>query len=105
MMSKRNDIDISYQANDIETTVNLSYMITMEGNVQTITCTVNTSRLNVPVWLQLRKFELKSILEDGSYAPLFIDNDNIKNVNSTLFIDKAYNSIMAQEKFVMAVEV
>lgn len=97
------EISINYEVNGTETAVPLNYIIEMIGAVQTIVCTVRTSGFHVPAWLQLRKFELKSVLSDGSYMPLFTDNSNIKNMDTALFIDKAYDEIMIKEKFAMAV--
>lgn len=97
------EITIAYEVNGLEVSVLVTYHVEMAGDIQTISCTINTGSFHVPAWLQLRKFELKSILSDGCYMPLFTDNDNIKNINAILFIDKAYNEIMDKEKFVMAV--
>ena len=98
------EITIQYEVNGNSVSVLVSYKIEANADIQTISCTVNPGSFNVPTWLQLRKFELKSILSDeGDYSPLFNDNENIKNINAVLFIDKAYNDIMAKEKFKMAV--
>lgn len=95
-------LDITHIVNGQEVIVNVSYRIRMEDNVQTISCIVNPDSYNVPTWLQMRNFELKSMLCDGEYDPLFTDNDNIKNIEAVLFIDKAYKDIMEAEQFVMA---
>lgn len=98
------EITISYEVNNSEVAVLVSYKIELNDDIQTISCMVNPGSFNVPQWLQLRKFELKSILSgDGDYMPIFTDNENIKNINAVLFIDKAYNDIMRKEKFKMSV--
>lgn len=99
----RKEIDIQFSVNDIGETVPVSYTVEMNDDVQTINCMVNTGSFHVPTWLQIKRFELKSIYSDGCYAPLFTDNENIKNMHAALFIDKAYTDIMAKEKFKMSV--
>lgn len=97
------EISVSYEVNNTIITVLVAYKIELNEDIQTISCTVNPVSFTVPQWLQLRKFELKSIRSnDGDYMPIFTDNDNIKNINAALFIDRAYNDIMKKEKFKMS---
>jgi disulfide oxidoreductase YuzD len=70
----------------------------MSEDIQTIHCIVNPGTNNILHWLSLRKFELKSRYSNGKYTPLYIDNDNIKSVDAALFLDKAHEEIMGNEK-------
>lgn len=91
------EIVVDFELNGNLFSIPVRYETEMLGNVQTITCRINTGGYHPPVWLAIRCFELRSIIEDGIYTPLFIDNEHIKSVNAALFIDKAYHQIMAEE--------
>ena len=68
----------------------------MSDNTQTISCAVEGNHF--PIWLQLRKFEMQSTNEKNVYTPLFNETNNGKNLDTILFIDKAYVEIMKGEK-------
>jgi hypothetical protein len=89
--------------NNQTTQVLIAYTIESLDDIQSIACTINPGSFNVPSWLQIRKFELKSIKSDEGYMPLFSDNGNIKNMDAVLFIDKTYDAIMQKEKFKIVV--
>ena len=96
------EITVLYNIGNREDAVLVSYVISMEQNIQTIACAITQVNFSSLHWLQLRKFELRSLLSAEGYMPLFNDNANIKNRDAVLFIDKAYHEIMNREKFVMA---
>jgi hypothetical protein len=95
----RKEITINYEFDKAPINVLLRYDVETDGNLQTITCTV------VPVlgshleWLHTRKFELRSWLSDGSYMPLYTENEQLYNIEGVLFIEKAYREIMHRENY------
>jgi len=99
------EIKVEFSINNIQETITVTYTVEMDDDIQSIHCVVNKGNFHVPGWLQIKRFELKSVYSDGYYSPLFTDNENIKNINAALFIDKAYADIMKKEKFpLLAVE-
>jgi hypothetical protein len=94
-------ITITFDVNNLPAPILLFYDVETDGNMQTITCTVNPDD-RLPEWLHARKFELRSWLSDGTYMPLYNDNEQLYNMDALLFIDKAYSEIMEQEHFSMA---
>jgi hypothetical protein len=95
------EISVLYKIGSREDAVLVSYSIDMVSDIQTITCNIRKVSTNSLHWLQLRKFELRSMHSAEGYMPLFSDNSNIKNRDAVLFIDKTYRDIMAIEKFKM----
>ena len=89
-------INVSYFFGDGDVEIPLTYVINMQGNVQTIACSVNGTRF--PNWLQLRKFEMSSLKDHNVYTPLYSEVNNNKNMDTGLFIDKVYTDIMSAEK-------
>jgi hypothetical protein len=87
--------------NDGGKQIQLSYDIELNEDIQIIHCTVTTEIKEIPQWLHPRKFDLRSRYADGSYTPLFSD-ENIKNMQAVAFIDSAYAEIMKAEKCTMA---
>lgn len=96
------EITVLYKIGNREDTVLVSYSIGMESGIQTISCNIRQIGTNSLHWLQLRKFELRSMQSVDGFMPLFSDNSNIKNRDAVMFIDKTYQDIMAREKFKMA---
>jgi len=96
-----NEILVDFNVNGEDVQVPVSYKIEMAADIQLITCTVCPGTFHMPTWLQMRKFEFKSMLGNDGYMPLFTDNQSIKNINASMFIDKTYQEIMQKEKFVM----
>lgn len=96
---KENGMDktiiLSYDPGKAIVDVQLTYTTELLNNVHTITCHVAAP---FPLWLQTRKFELLSSLENKKYTPLFNEINHGRNLDTTLFIDLAYNSIMKMEK-------
>lgn len=93
-MSK--SIMVAYNRGATLVEVNLSYSTQMNGNIQTIVCSVGDT--HIPFWLQLRKFEMVSMKDKNVYMPLFNEINNEKNMDTVLFIDKVYAEIMLAEK-------
>jgi hypothetical protein len=75
----------------------VSYKMDTDGDMRTITCTVNPGNSLLPFWLQ-RKFSIKLLFTNGSYVHLFDESNIIKNLDTSIFIDKVYAGIMAKEK-------
>jgi hypothetical protein len=88
-----------FYADDFEKFVQLSYDIELDEDIQVIHCSIAADNKAVPYWLHPRKFDFRSQFTNGAYTPLFNDNENINNINSVLFIEKAYTEIMRNEKF------
>lgn len=91
-----NSVTITYPA-DCADNLNVSYIIERTEDVQTINCCVEAR--NFPIWLQLRKFSISSVEISGAYTTLYSEVNNSKNLDTTLFIDMVYSSIMKQERF------
>jgi hypothetical protein len=101
-MKKEISINYSVSASEATCVVPLNYTVEKAGKLLTISCLVATVSPNVFPWLQLRKFEIKSVLEGGGrYSVLFNDDNNARTIDTALFIDNAYASIMAKEKLLM----
>ena len=96
-MNKRITIafDVNKQANIIE----LSYDMIMDENVHTIYCEVTGEFKDIPNWLRLRRFELRSLISGDEYTPLFADNGERRSITAEQFIDKAYEEIMHREAY------
>lgn len=97
-----NNITVAHEVNGLETVVPVSYKIEMDGCIQTITCRVDASAFHVPAWLQLRSFVFRSSLANGRYTQLFSEYDDVKNIDTIMFIDKVYNGVMRLEKMALA---
>lgn len=76
------------------TPVNVHYSITQQGNFKTISCAVPTIEVT-PIWLELRKFELVAMKYNGNYELLFEHRKYEKNMDTVLFMDKVFESIIA----------
>lgn len=92
-------ITVGYDVNNLPGAVELCYDVQMEDNVQTIYCQVTDN--DIPTWLRLRKFELRSLMINEGYIQLFSDNVQISTVDAEQFMDKAYAAIMKQEAYVL----
>lgn len=99
-MNKRITIafDVNKQANQIE----LSYNMITDDNVQTVYCEIAGHFKDIPAWLRLRKFELRSLVSGKGYTPLFTDDGQKRSIAAEQFIDKAYAEIMHKENFLLA---
>jgi hypothetical protein len=95
----KHSINIPYTLNNQQADyqVPISYEITNKDNLQTLSCIVNMTSA-FPAWLQMRKFEVISKLVEGRYMTLYNEHNDSKNIDCTLFIDKAYAIIMRKEK-------
>lgn len=98
-MSK--EIVVDFEVSGRTFSIPVNYTIEMTEDIETISCRVVTNGYHPPVWLAMRSFEFRSIVTDGMHTPLFIDNDHIKNVNAELFTDKVFDTIMAEEHFMV----
>jgi|SRR5690606_23276292 len=99
-MTKHIKVPYNRQQNDV--TVDVTYSIDLDEDIQQITCTVTRGEDNA--WLQLYKFVCRSVAIKGVYTRLFYDNGNIKNVDTSLFIDKTYGLIMKKERLQVEME-
>lgn len=88
-----------YEINKVELPIHVHYYIEQESDVHTIYCTIDSKDLSgVRHLIQLRNFELRSlVMNDGKHAPVFTDNEYIRNKIAGGFIAKAYQNIMDQE--------
>jgi hypothetical protein len=95
----KQSINIPYTLNNQQTNyqVPIVYEITNVDGLQTLSCTIDMTS-SFPAWLQMRKFEVMSKLVEGKYMTLYNEHNDSKNIDCTLFIDKAYATIMRREK-------
>lgn|SRR5690349_4461888 len=75
----------------------LSYEIINDRDIQRVICIVDRFAVN-PSWLQFRKFQVNAQFIDGAYETLYNEDNDARNMDSMLFIDKAYADIMHKEK-------
>ncbi len=92
-------ITVSHEVDSQISKILLSYDIELDDNIQTISCTICSGSFHVPKWLQLRKFQLRSLISDNHYTPLFTDEPQVRTLRAISFIDKAYQEIMETEHF------
>jgi hypothetical protein len=90
------NISVVFPMNGTTESIVITYNISMTGNIQTIACCIGKSEHRN--WLQLNKFDLQSQFTDGIYVALYNESLQQKNIATSLFIDQAYNDIMAREK-------
>ncbi len=91
---------ISYTLYNKEQTVLIpvSYELLKEGNIYTIFCTIDQkTEYKIPIWLRPFKFEIKFSYVNNVYETLYSDYDNVSNLDSSLFIDKANADIILSE--------
>ena len=74
----------------------VDYSIDLNENIHTINCALSDS--HVPVWLQLRKFSFSSLKKQGGYQQMFTEVNYSKNMDTSLFMDLVYNSIMQAQR-------
>lgn len=79
----------------ISDTVTVNYNIESNENTETIHC--NIEGKNLPLWLQLRKFSITSLRNKNKYQQLYNEINCSKNMDTALFIDTVYSSIMSLE--------
>lgn len=100
-MEKNIIVPFLFNSRSIEITVR--YSVEIFEHIQIVYCKICRNEEHHPQGLQLHKFELRSLLVDGVCVPLYNDHENIKNVNTLMFIDKVYAEIMSKEKYKTAV--
>ncbi|MEN5433438.1 hypothetical protein ABE545_07335 [Sphingobacterium faecium] len=89
----KQNIMVSYPKKT-STPVHVHYSITQQGNFKTITCAVPSIE-EIPTWLELRKFELVAMKYNGNFELLFEHRKYEKNMDTVLFMDKVFESIIA----------
>lgn len=100
----KQSINVPFTINNKEVEVSLFYSIALEGATHTINCKVDVDNFDAHLWhwLEIRSFQLQSMILKDGYAQLYAENDNIKSSDTILFIECAYNHIMKQEKLPLA---
>ena len=91
-----NSVTIDYPIGS-NSQIMVSYAIEVAEGIQTINCSIQNK--TSPFWLQLRKFSVSSVEKLGNYTALFNEINNSKNLDTSLFIDLVYSSIMKAEHF------
>lgn len=76
----------------------VNYNMAQEGKYHTIQCMIDQEQAK-PSWLQLHKFDFVSIKNDGCYSLLFEGSKFDKNLDTVLFMDQVYASIMTQANY------
>lgn len=77
-------------------TIEVSYKVEATKDQHTISCSVNQA--DTPAWLQMRKFEMTSKKMQNGFVPLFVEENNSRNMATTLFIDEVYSAVMKAER-------
>lgn len=75
--------------------IRVLYSIDDSNSIQTVNCAVEGG--DSLSWLQLRKFSVSAIRQKQGYVLLFNEVNNSKNLDTSLFIDMVYSSIMGRE--------
>lgn len=89
-----NFIMITYPS-DSAAQIKVFYAVEQTQGMHMISCSVEE---RIPLWLQLRKFNLFSLRERNNYVPLFNELNNSRNMDTSLFIDLVYSTIMKLER-------
>lgn len=91
------DIMITHKVNNEMLDIPLSYSVSVDENIHTIACSVSLGSFHAPAWLQLRKFQIRSVMVGKSYMQLFSDDMQVRNFDAVQFVDRAYREIMKVE--------
>ncbi|NGM61506.1 hypothetical protein G5B30_06180 [Sphingobacterium sp. SGG-5] len=83
------------------TSLKVNYSIQLSGKLQTIECHVDDKQ-PLPKWLQLHRFNFVSLKSQNTYSLLFEESKYNKNLDTLLFMDEVYASIMEQRNFQVA---
>lgn len=86
------NILVSYP-NAEDSPLKVKYKVSNSGKIKTINCVMSTDQ-TIPNWLQLRKFDFRSLKEGKKYNLLFEEKKFEKNLDTVLFLDKVYEKIM-----------
>lgn len=100
-MSSNISIDYGLAGTDAAATIQLLYTVEINEGELSIGCLVEATKPHLLSWLQLRRFQIKSVFLDGAYFPLFNHENDVKTVDTALFIDVAYKAIMGKEKLLL----
>lgn len=97
------EITVRYQPGDATESLNIpvSYEIEKTGNIKHIICTVGNTKEDLDHWLQLRRFTLRAMLENGRYTMLYEEENHSTNLDTSLFIDQVCAEILRREKMVL----
>jgi len=90
-----NKITISFTPDKIPVDVALTYNIDVADGMHTVHCSVCAP---YPQWLQLRKFNIASVIKKNGHELLFDAANADANLATSQFIDSAYDHIMKAEK-------
>lgn len=83
-----------------ELVIPISYAIETDDELRIITCTVDAGMAHLPSWLQ-RKFRIRLRHTHSGYELLYNENNVIRSLDTSLFIDKVHAMVMAKEKMRM----
>lgn len=99
----RDEVSVPFEINNEERLINVQYQIELDEHIQTIVCNIDIQELKgVRHLMQLRSFELRALLMyEGTYAPVFTDNEYIRNKHISTFLNKAYECIMDKEGLII----
>ena len=95
-------ISVSYTTQGACYEVPLVYHIDKEAELLTVSCALDMTTA-IPSWLQIKKFEVTAQMQQGKYCALYNAHNDSRNIDCSLFIDKAYAAIMHHEKLSVAV--
>ena len=97
------EVSVRYQRSEGQEsiTIPVSYEIEKTGNIKQITCTVGNTKDDLDQWLQLRRFALRAMLENGRYTMLYEEENHSANLDTSLFIDQVCADILRREKMVL----
>jgi|SRR5690606_16178937 len=76
----------------------VNYRMEHHGDLHTIECVVDQDQ-GKPDWLQSYKFNFVSWKRNSTYSLLFEESKYSKNLETVLFMDEVYASIMEQANY------
>lgn len=78
--------------------VKINYSMEHQGDLHTIQCVIDQEQAK-PGWLQSYKFDFVSLKRKSRYSLLFEESKYNKNLETILFMDEVYASIMAEANY------
>lgn len=76
----------------------INYSMEQQGDLHTLYCTVELREVK-PEWLQSCNFRFVSLKKKSHYSLLFEESKYNKNLETLLFMDEVYATIMRQARY------
>jgi hypothetical protein len=93
-------ISIPYTLYETKEIISIPLLYTIEttSKSETQVCKVNLQDEQIPRWLTIKEFRIKTVFGDMVNVTCFSDIVGIKNVDTALFIHQVHDSIFIAEK-------